>query len=344
MSTKSFSIPQHRCPMWTPNTDFDELNKDRFIYTDQDGTWPTLKSLDALSIGPNYVAGAASATTVVAATTSADVTATTLATTENVVATAVAEDDECIDNCHYIDAYKVISDENEVLKFFKLFFKDALEGYSVMLLPVARRKYWTPLSTSTINLSKQIISMNIPSERFVAYLRKYEVLDGLHKDKTTSIPSEALAYYLTSNPLSEKRAFCLLQKEMIDRMQQMLLSPTQSFDLRADKMYDSCLHRSADKTFMKLDVDTKVVEQISVLKEFFRVNEIKPFIVVESRGGYHILLKRSELGELHKAIHSFVEKNNTWISVEKDGLIIIPGTYQGGFPTRIVDWLFLQIK
>jgi hypothetical protein len=90
-----------------------------------------------------------------------------------------------------------------------------------------------------------------------------------------------------------------------------------------------------------LDVDTKDPDKIESLKNFLREHGIKPQLAIETRGGYHVLLNRSSLGKNHEKLYRFIQSSldEKWISIEGgNALVVIPGTWQGGFVTRIVNF------
>lgn len=313
--------------------------------------------------------------------------------------------------------HSFIADESQVREFFRQHiapYHD--ESYlNFIIIPIARRKYWPSLSKSQMNLSTKVFSASDTSEdRFVNELRRYEVKCGLYKDtftpkkmkddqlvKDQDIPSEAIAFYLTANPMNDLKAFFLMQREVSEKLESIVFAKNGTGRNTADKqigqissIYKSCLHKSDQKIFLKLDVDTKELIKIESLRKFMREHSIKPHLVVESRGGYHVLLKRSTIGKNHEKLYRFIQStlkgipkippNNIshstlnsnigiedlpdiesvesgesvesvenvenvenvevvrddekWITIEKNALVIIPGTWQGGFIARIVNF------
>lgn len=308
--------------------------------------------------------------------------------------------------------HSFIADESQVREFYRrhiLPYRD--ESYlNFIIIPIARRKYWAPLSKSQMNMNTKVFSSNDDEDRFVNELRRYEVRCGLYKDtftkpktengkivKDQDIPDIAIAFYVTANPMNDLKAFFLMQREVSEKLEVLVMAKEKANSQpkigHISSIFKSCLHKCDQKVFLKLDVDTKEADKIESLKKFLREHAIKPHLVVESRGGYHVLLKRSAIGKNHENLHRFIEsttkidksfsakkqgitkkqhisaepcdnteepcdlseniegtedyeipegkeqrEDDKWITVEKNALVIIPGTFQGGFITRIVDF------
>lgn len=263
--------------------------------------------------------------------------------------------------------HSFIADEAQVREFFRQYilpYRD--EDYlNFIIIPIARRKYWAPLSKSQMNMSTKVFSVQDNEDRFVNELRRYEVKIGLYKDtlpvgqdpelpepnkanklrvdKEQDIPNEAFAFYLTANPMNDLKAFFLMQNEVSNKLQLLLNTKTPNKQKigKISSIYKSCLHKSEHKVLLKLDVDTKDPDKIESLKNFLREHGIKPQLVIETRGGYHVLLNRSSLGKNHEKLYRFIQSSldEKWISIEGgNALVVIPGTWQGGFVTRIVNF------
>ncbi len=272
--------------------------------------------------------------------------------------------------------YQFIGNEEDVRKFYQLHISqfNTHDFNAFIIIPIARRKYCPSLSCSQFTISTRIFSTKDNVDKFVQELKKYEIADGLYKDGDNSIPSSAMAIYMTVNPMNEMNAFFKFQEEMMKRVQEMLngntvpsfsesviprneevksaclqaLVPVRSTitdhqpvrakartDFKMTSLYKSCLHKSSENLFVKLDVDTKEEEKITVLREFLTPeNYMTPYMVIESRGGYHVLLYKNAN---NRALYEFLQGKD-WVTQEKNALVIIPGTYQGGFLTKIVQW------
>lgn len=257
--------------------------------------------------------------------------------------------------------YCFVYDENEVKRFFQKHIKpyEKSQFLSFMIIPTARRKYFKELSCSQTTMRTSIFPCNTKNneEMLLSALTKLEVKSGCYKDQKTGqgLPSEAFAIYMTVDPLNEVRAYNNLQKQISDRITDMLLKSASigndtnenntnddnlNHNLNIEKVYKSCLHSCPEKAFKKLDVDSKEENNIDKLKTLFKDNNIVPHLVVETKGGYHVVLNVKNLTkDSQRNLYNFSQENNTWMSIEKPGcLIAIPGTLQAGFKVRMVDW------
>lgn len=243
-----------------------------------------------------------------------------------------------------------IGDEAQIREFYRLHILPYKEipYTNFIIIPIARRKYWTPLATSQENMSTKIFSPSDGEDRFVNELKRYEVRCGLYVDsKGQMIPSEAMAFYLTVNTMNELKAYFLMQQEVSKKLEILLLSKGDRGEKNEDKgnklghissIFKSCLHKSDNKEFLKLDVDTKDADKIESLKTFLKEHSIEPHLVVETRGGYHVLLKKSMIGKHHEKLFRYVNETSekgSWITIEKNALVAIPGTFQGGFLVKL---------
>lgn len=216
------------------------------------------------------------------------------------------------------------------------------------------------------------------AEDFIRFIQHYEVAEGLYRDHRNSeiiIPTEGLALYMTCNPLSQSHAtnktlastleqqqFHLIQlQQQVNKLNEIINSggkndplTKQIHGVKLISKFKSELHSSPIKLFKKLDVDTKDTDKIILLKQFMLQHEIKTHLIIESKNGFHVFLKFANLlgnsseigleGKAHQALYQFVKKHSVndkqidWISIENHGMLVIPGTLQGGFPVRIVKW------
>jgi len=257
--------------------------------------------------------------------------------------------------------YQIIGDEAQVREFYRRHILPfSAEKYrSFLLLLHARRKYHAEMSNSQRIINTKPVSSKISENQFVRELRKYEVAEGLYVDsvKDLPIPNEALVIYMTADPLDEIQSFFGMQNELNSVLQELVQSSISSqvedsikikidtqektTSLKVINRYKSWLHKSNVKKFHKLDVDTKDTDKITNLRNLFLKEGIILHLVIESRGGYHVIIDKEHgilSNDSHRQLHLFCQQNKEWITIEKNALLVIPGTIQGGFLTRIVDW------
>lgn len=94
----------------------------------------------------------------------------------------------------------------------------------------------------------------------------------------------------------------------------------------------SCIQKSLGrKIYLDFDVDTKDFD-FDKLKTFININCLN---IIETRGGYHVLVKLSEVEKQYKK--SFYN-NIISLGVDQAGdqLLPVPGCIQGGFTPQFI--------
>lgn len=256
--------------------------------------------------------------------------------------------------------YKFIEDVEQVRMFYDKQIQpfNELPYLSFILLPTARRKNWPTLSRSQMVTNTRTFSSQKPFARFLEELKRYEIREGLYVDNRTGepLPTEALIIYITLDPMNEIRGYYKLQGEMNDRLEKMIINTAKTVkddppSLELPKLdvistYKSCLHSCPERIFKKLDVDTKEPDKILKLREIINQNNIKLHLVIETKNGFHVVIVQKNYASLiqginkvsERILYEFVESNKDWVTIEKNALLVIPGTYQAGYLSKIVEW------
>ena len=235
--------------------------------------------------------------------------------------------------------YNLIYDEDQIKKFYDILIKPFIEkpNLTFIIIPITRRKYWEELTSSQINLSTKLVQThNLTYDRFLNILKRYEVAEGLYTDPKSNkpIPGSAIAFYMTANPMDELKAMFQLMTEFNNDVHDRLYGSNEKHpSWKTESRFKSCLHQHPVKedAVIKLDVDTKEEDKIQSLNRLLEEWNIPVVMKLATKNGYHYVLKREDQNqELHKFVR---DKNNSdWVSIEKNPLILIPGTIQGGNP------------
>ena len=244
-------------------------------------------------------------------------------------------------------------------KFYAQFLKphERRQSASWMFQVVARRKYFPELQKSSMQSFRETLNAETMTEtRFLNLLDLMEYKAKLWVDNKTgrTMPPEACVYYMTANALDEKKAFFMHYENMSKQVREMAInSGSNRNDNKGDTIsnvpsvisdYKSCLEKSPYREFVKLDVDTKdpkfLKELVSILKE----NNIEVEHTVETRGGYHVLIRcGKDLRQLYKLHNSVVKefgKEDAWFTIEPPNTsprLAVPGMYQSNFLPQLVD-------
>lgn len=246
--------------------------------------------------------------------------------------------------------YNLIHDENQIAKFLEIFYAP-LENidYVLPIVMFARRKYNSNLSRGEILLNKIFIdsSDNIINVRKI---KKLNVPMGCYRDGDNDIPNNSLIIYGYIVP---KDPVLALNRTMTKYLEDMRISR----NTKIHKLYNSEILRSDIKgngAHTIIDLDTKDDTNIQKTKQILQQANVLPFIVicVETKNGYHIVFKKDVTID-RKMLHDFKKetefdkKSNDgknikdyWFSISRANMIVLPGTYQGGFKASIKQDLF----
>jgi hypothetical protein len=107
--------------------------------------------------------------------------------------------------------------------------------------------------------------------------------------------------------------------------------------------------------YKQIDLDTKDIDKVRSVRDLLSSLNIHVTMCIETRGGFHMLFPRNANKDTMKSLYEFKQKTSSkkpdingkivtdyWFSITNQPMVIMPGTYQGGFPAKIVDlndWL-----
>ncbi|MES2133843.1 MAG: hypothetical protein V4506_15940 [Bacteroidota bacterium] len=222
--------------------------------------------------------------------------------------------------------YKVITDEH-ALKDFIDWLPDCNEHEQYYVSLLARSKYLSV--DSGIKADKQQLKrFTSKKESLLDKIRQLECALGTYKQGNTPIPQEALALYITINPRDLWKATYASLVNFAKHIQEAhsTINPHQEVMSEIQK---SC----SNKYYMDIDVDIKDPSILEQIKTFVNPSCIT---ILETRGGYHVLIKMSEIEEsLKKTWYTNIMKI-PGIDQSGDNMIPVPGCSQGGFTPHFI--------
>lgn len=176
------------------------------------------------------------------------------------------------------------------------------------------------------SLKTKLKQMECPVGSYIQY--KTNVPDN-------PVPQEALAVYITINPRSLLKATKGTIKKCIDMITD---NPLDNFNPSNFAMSEIQRSKAKNQPFFILDIDKKDLNIGDLRFTLENYLGTTPFYILETRGGYHILVSLREIDET---------KKKTWYNCLKtlfgddldqagDIMIPIPGTYQGGHIPKFV--------
>jgi len=187
--------------------------------------------------------------------------------------------------------YKIITDEQafrEFIEWLPELGKDETYYYCLF----ARNKYD---STNTLKADKQQLKRGTSDKEYLFdKIKQLEVEIGCYKQKGTPVPVESLALYISPNPRSFVKATVKATKKFIDLI---LNKEYTGYNPNAEVL--SAIQTSCGKkVFYDFDFDGfryhEMKEQISTCVNPECLN------IVETRGGFHILIEFSKLSKEYK--------------------------------------------
>lgn len=219
-------------------------------------------------------------------------------------------------------SYKVIADEVKVKEFLNWLPKlNSDEVYYAALL--ARSKYVKDLGIGTFNSDRYQCARFLSSgDRLFKRIWQTEAPLGSYVVKGVTVPQEALAMYVNPNPRSLKGGQMLLMKRSMDA----LFNKQTDYDIYQDSI--SCVHKSISKKHF-VDFDFDDADLSETVKNIAKVVNPDAVTIVETRGGFHALIKTADVEKKYKSSWYQNMIKMTGVDVVGDTMLPIPGTYQG---------------
>jgi hypothetical protein len=219
--------------------------------------------------------------------------------------------------------HDLVYDEEQIMRFARLIKSDA--GIHQIFLN-ARKKYSVDKSPHKNKHMNPKVFSNTKPEQFLNIVKSYERPIGSYRDSNEVFPTDILVLYATTNPRSGVAA----AKKFVGEIMDAAFSDIKEeyiFSHLHDRLNSCIMGSKGDIELITIDIDGK--ELYPKVAEFLKEIDEQPAAVIETHGGYHVLLNKSEKTSL-------LFKEFSSIHTMGDIFCPIPGTYQGGFPVRFV--------
>lgn len=154
------------------------------------------------------------------------------------------------------------------------------------------------------------------------------------------IPEKCLVTYVNINPCSTIKAYQLfsseMDKEMVRIYNSLLKNNEPNFDAmnRIQSKLLNCIQKSsAEKSLIDIDADVTSISKISDILTGLKDAKVT-FNLVQTQGGFHILVKKDTLPEKFK-LHELINKAHCElfageIKFNSNAMVPVPGTLQAG--------------
>lgn len=241
----------------------------------------------------------------------------------------------------------------EDIKRFGSVFEVSKKHLALCLYLTMRRKYYPSLSHGTTIVNRiAITGGNDFIKRLYQNILKLETPIGTYTDGDLIVPDEAFALYVMVDPKDTFRALAKVLDRCIEAITAGEEIPN-AHSLYREEIPKS--HALNVTKYKQIDLDTKDIDKVRTVDSLLTSLNIPIVISIETRGGFHLVYTNNTDKDSGRKLHefkqttSFQKKNvegkmvtDHWFSVTNGPTVILPGTYQGGFPTRIIslkDWL-----
>lgn len=269
---------------------------------------------------------------------------------------------------------KIISDEKELRWFFDNVAPELKPNEVYFLSMSARDKYLTTEERKQIGLSRtEMFAKNIVKdknwEKFVRAIRRMECDDrGYTTRNNTPIPQKATVCYFNINPSDSFKAINLLNNStnnLIFEITQASLHGKNIEDSmkkinRVNSTLMTCYQQATGtKHWVDFDLDVDKGWDIynkEAFKEFLKNKGVTKYFWIDTKSGYHLLISKKQLNFNPKDIIDYLNmgySNYTYceygkekahemcasceIILNKNAMIPLPGTFQGGHSVTILN-------
>lgn len=220
--------------------------------------------------------------------------------------------------------YQIIKDKKAFLQFIDWLPElEANEKFYCCLF--ARKKYSQAAQFSADK--SQLKRFLSDKSRLYDKVKQLEVELGAYRIKGKEVPQDTLALYINPNPRNLKKA----TYDSIIALAELLKKDQDGFNPHQEVM--GCIQRSVSrKIYLDFDVDTKDFD-FEQLKSIVNPSCLD---VLETRGGYHLLVKLSAIEKEYK--NTFYNKIVA-LGVDQvgDQLLPVQGCTQGGFVPKFIS-------
>jgi len=256
--------------------------------------------------------------------------------------------------------YKFIYDTDQLESFYNCFAKelcgslDVRASTSLKVMLQSRRKYNEEhhQSIATVTLLRRQFELHKDSKEFVKFIRRFEIADGLYCDRQKDgtevvLKSDSMVLYVTSNALSrieatKKTVKTIVNDGLFEQPKQTVVrkkemsgedeSVKEAF-MSLDSVFLTELHQSPSTKMQRFDVDCQEEQFIKELDTLLIDEDADVIFAIKTRSGYHYVVRT---GPFMRKMNSFLEKNREKISVDKNGMNALPGTFQGGAQVQLI--------
>lgn len=219
-----------------------------------------------------------------------------------------------------METYKIVHDNSALLQFIQ-WLPELNQNEKYYLSLFSRKKYCPDLIKS--NDKTQLKRFLATKENMYNKIMQLELPVGRWKLRDMSAPQESLVLYIHPNPRNMKKATEMMGKKCWELMN------NNNFNIHAEAL--SCIQKSAStKRFVTFDIDSKEADL-----DFLKTLNIE-YRVIETRGGYHVLVTPSKKKIKSNWYQSITSHYIGFIDNTGDLMSPVPGCCQGNFIPKML--------
>jgi hypothetical protein len=256
--------------------------------------------------------------------------------------------------------FNLISDEKELTRYFEEIMPPLESQETYFFSLSARNKYLTEeereeLCLGRTEMFERRTLRTYDYQKFIRLIHKFECNPAAYTTKNNSIiPSKCIICYVNINPSNMLKAYTEFNYVMQEYILELSLNALNGRSLddisdrlsRIDRLLLDKIQKARGRRVW-IDIDFDVPKNSPLLSEYIKElkeNQIK-FEVIDTHSGYHILLKRETIKYNYlKTLEVFdriASEVGGEIKQNKNEMVPLPGTFQGGYPVRIVTEEYL---
>jgi len=258
---------------------------------------------------------------------------------------------------------KLINDVDQIKKYYDLVIPELTKDEVLFISLSARNKYLTPEERKIYGMSRtEMFAKTVIRKRdfeyFIRKIRKLECQEGAYITKQNMpIPQKTIVVYMNINTCGMIKAYNKFKFDVERQLEEFILGLSNNHDAayaylrKMDSKFLSVIQNTPG-TRIWIDVDFDFPNKDNVMKNESYVKlfckELKDnkveYIVIQTKSGFHILLKRSTIKyNFHTTItminsvvdEEFKNSDKFEIVLNKNDMVPLPGTLQAGFPVMI---------
>jgi hypothetical protein len=264
-----------------------------------------------------------------------------------------------------MEHYNFIHDEEELKYFFDNVMPDLGKNEVYFISLSARNKYLSKEEREEYGLGRtEMFERTIVREKdwskFLRKIVRFQTVKGSYlTKKDIPIPEKCIIVYFNINPTNVLKSYNEFAGTMNEYFMEFALNASKGGDIdnvsqrinKMDVLLMNCFQRNrGTKHYIDIDFDIPKNETWILTKFLSNLKENNiTYYVIDTKSGYHVLLRRDTIKynftEVVKKLENeaneyrlgkMISETHWEIMVNKNEMIPLPGTLQGGYPVSII--------